>query len=209
MKDFEITLKGKKYSCRITLRAMLKFKQVTGRDWGQLEGNGVSDMIVFLWCCVWATSMTDGVDFPHDLDEFAGNLDGGVFGEWTAYMTELNSTTEHKDDGGKKSSTIEELIAFGTIEAGLSRDDVLSMSFREFEAVQAVYADKRERDSYDRWDRLRTLAAILIQPHVKRKISPSKLLPLPWDDKGRTRSSSKAEVARSTKEVFERLVANN
>lgn len=102
MKDFEISIGGKKYPCRITLRAMLKFKQVTGRDWGQLDGNGVSDMIVFLWCCVWAASMTDGVDFPYDLEEFAGNVDGGVFGKWTAYMGEVNSETEHQDEGGKK-----------------------------------------------------------------------------------------------------------
>lgn len=38
----------------------------------------------------------------------------------------------------------------------------------------------------DAWERARTVAAIVIQPHLKRKITPQQLLPLPWDRKSRT-----------------------
>lgn len=31
------------------------------------------------------------------------------------------------------------------------------------------------------WERMRMLASIVIQPHVKKKITPKRLLPFPWD----------------------------
>ncbi len=103
MKDFEIKIKGVKYPCRITLRAMLKFKQITGRDWGNLDGNGVSDMIIFLWCCVWAVCVTEGKDFPFELDEFSGHLDSSIFAGWMKYLSEANK--EEKSDGEGKKKT--------------------------------------------------------------------------------------------------------
>lgn len=105
MKDFEIKIKGKTLPCRITLRAMLKFKQVTGRDWGALEGNGITDFIIFLWCCVWATCATEGVEFNDDLDEFSGHLDASVFSRWMTYISENSKhseDSEHSDGGLKK-----------------------------------------------------------------------------------------------------------
>ena len=40
-----------------------------------------------------------------------------------------------------------------------------------------------EGQNRDAWERARTIAAIVIQPHVKKKITPLQLLPLPWDKK--------------------------
>ena len=33
------------------------------------------------------------------------------------------------------------------------------------------------------WERMRLLATITIQPHVKKRLTPGQLLPLPWDRK--------------------------
>lgn len=38
-----------------------------------------------------------------------------------------------------------------------------------------------EAQNRDAWERARTIAAIIIQPHVKKKLSPKQLLPMPWD----------------------------
>lgn len=35
----------------------------------------------------------------------------------------------------------------------------------------------------DQWERVRILATIVIQPHVKQKLTAEKLLPFPWDPK--------------------------
>ncbi len=54
-----------------------------------------------------------------------------------------------------------------------------------------------EGQNHDAWERTRTLAAIAIQPHVKKKITPKQLLPLPWDKK---KQNPRSKVPRLTAE---------
>lgn len=74
-------------------------------------------------------------------------------------------------------------IALGCIR--LSYDDFCKMDFEDFAAVYKAYAEQRDTDFKDRWNRTRILAAITIQPHLAKgkKITPEKLLPFPWDKK--------------------------
>lgn len=51
----------------------------------------------------------------------------------------------------------------------------------EFEAVVKAWHDKEEARMQTSWEIARMTAAITIQPHVKKKITPSSLLPFPWD----------------------------
>ena len=44
---------------------------------------------------------------------------------------------------------------------------------------------------------MRLLATIVIQPHVKKKLTPEKLLPLPWD---RKKKRAAADAPKLTKE---------
>lgn len=58
------------------------------------------------------------------------------------------------------------------------------------------------------WERMRVLAAISIQPHIKKTLTPNKLLPLPWDKK-RTRKNApkltKQEAEQRYNDVLHRL----
>lgn len=85
-------------------------------------------------------------------------------------------------------------IALGCIR--LTYDDFCKMDFEEFAAVYKAYAEQRDTDFKDEWQRMRLLAAIVIQPHLakNRKITPEKLLPFPWDKKRTKRSSEKPEL---------------
>lgn len=59
------------------------------------------------------------------------------------------------------------------------------------------------------WERTRILAAILIQPHVKQRITPQKLLPLPWDAdaKQQRQDSSAPQLSPEDRKArFEALV---
>ncbi len=56
--------------------------------------------------------------------------------------------------------------------------------------VQANFAfekfgdyDKEESKKRGDWKRIRLLATIVIQPHVKKKLTPQNLLPFTWDKK--------------------------
>ncbi len=84
-------------------------------------------------------------------------------------------------------------IALGCIR--LSYDDFCKMDFQEFAAVYKAYAEQRDFDYKDNWERMRLMASITIQPHLAKgkKITPEKLLRFPWDKK-------KAAAAKKAKE---------
>ena len=67
------------------------------------------------------------------------------------------------------------------------------MDFEEFAAVYKAYVEQRDTDFKDKWQRMRLLATIVIQPHLakKKKITPEKLLPFPWDKKKNPKHSDK------------------
>ena len=72
-------------------------------------------------------------------------------------------------------------IALGCIR--LSYDDFCKMDFQEFAAVYKAYAEQRDFDYKNNWERMRLLASITIQPHLdkRHRVTPEKLLPFPWD----------------------------
>lgn len=100
-------------------------------------------------------------------------------------------------------------IALGCI--GLSYDDFCRLEYKEFAAVWKAYAEQRDTDFKDRWQRTRILAAIVIQPHLgkRRKVTPEKLLPFPWDKeskkKGDAPKLTKEEQRRRMEELVKKL----
>lgn len=71
----------------------------------------------------------------------------------------------------------------------------------EWQAVCRAWADHAEALQHDKWERMRLLATISVQPHVKGRITPATLLPLPWDGKARAQDKSEtAPAPQPTKE---------
>lgn len=64
---------------------------------------------------------------------------------------------------------------------GLPLADFEMLTLPECEAVCAAYNEAHDADRRDAWERMRLMAAISVQPHVKKRLSPGSLLPLPWD----------------------------
>lgn len=75
------------------------------------------------------------------------------------------------------------MIAIAVVDVGMSYSDFLNLDIDTFTAIVERNADKEERARRDRWERMRLLATISIQPHLdkKHRISPERLLPFPWD----------------------------
>lgn len=66
--------------------------------------------------------------------------------------------------------------------------------------------EDREATYRNGWEQLRLLASINISPHVKRPLTPQKLLPLPWDKTKRRPQADVKEVSKEeAKARFERL----
>lgn len=85
-------------------------------------------------------------------------------------------------------------------------------SGHELEAVFKAYAASRSDASRDEWERMRMLATISIQPHVSKKVTPQRLLPLPWDSERKTAGTRPTAETMSPEErmkKFDRLVRLN
>ncbi|MBR5652844.1 MAG: hypothetical protein IKX22_02025 [Prevotella sp.] len=81
--------------------------------------------------------------------------------------------------------------------AGISFSDFCILTPGEFAQVCRRHREHEEELERARWERMRLLAAITVQPHCKKKITPEKLLPLPWD-KGRGREKEKMKILKES-----------
>lgn len=97
-------------------------------------------------------------------------------------------------------------IALGCI--GLRYDEFCKMDFDEFAAVYKAYAEQRDAQYKDEWQRMRLLATIVIQPHLakNKKITPEKLLPFPWDKKTVAREAKREITPEQQRRRMEELV---
>ena len=77
----------------------------------------------------------------------------------------------------------------------------------EFEAVCKAWGDNEERMMQDSWERMRMNATIAIQPHIKGKMMPERLLPFPWE-KSKKKAEAPKVSAEEARRRFERLVGS-
>lgn len=106
-KMMKIMVGGREYPCRATMGAMLRFKRETGREVTELDMSQMSDLAVWLWCCVLSACAADGVDFGMGLMEFADQLSPDVMTAWVAGEASDESARNRSDgpdgdDGEKK-----------------------------------------------------------------------------------------------------------
>lgn len=105
------------------------------------------------------------------------------------------------------SAGIEECLGYALGCVRLSYDDFCRCTPSEFNCICKAYNEQREADYKDGWERMRLLATIVIQPHLRKKVTANNLLKFPWD---RERVShvieSKPISAEESKRRFEELV---
>lgn len=70
-----LTVDGKSYPCRVTMGSMVRFKRASGYDVSAMSETDVSDLVLFLWCCVVSACKADGIPFDMEFDDFADKLD--------------------------------------------------------------------------------------------------------------------------------------
>ena len=86
---------------------------------------------------------------------------------------------------------------------GLSVDDFLGMDTDEFDATSKAFGEHEDMLERERWERMRLLGLMTVQPWSKKKLTAEKLLPLPWDGdrapKDTTQNHIEHDGARLTK----------
>ena len=102
MKKITVTANGKEYPCRPTMGAMLRFKRETGKEVTELKGDSLSDLCVYLFCCVQSACAADGVEFGMELLDFADALSPEDLAAWSAQVQESASGDEDGGGDGEK-----------------------------------------------------------------------------------------------------------
>ncbi len=114
----------------------------------------------------------------------------------------------HNTESEKKSFCITEQLGFALGAVELTLRDWQGLTPEEWTAVADSYATSHEMAMHDGWERMRMLATITIQPHVKNRLTPDTLLPLPWDNEATSHTTQAAHVPPVGKdEARERLVS--
>lgn len=71
----KISIKGNEYPCRVTMGAMVRFKRESGKDVSQIKEDEITDLVLFIWCCVVSACSADDVPFDYSFDRFADCLE--------------------------------------------------------------------------------------------------------------------------------------
>ncbi|MBO6248461.1 MAG: hypothetical protein J6N54_06585 [Bacteroidales bacterium] len=90
----KIVYKGRELPCRMTMGAMVRFKNLTGRDVSALSSGDIADLIVLLWCCVKSACNADGIPFEEPFEFFADSLEADSLSEFVSALS--NNAEEQK-----------------------------------------------------------------------------------------------------------------
>ncbi len=81
----QIEYKGRTLPCRITMGALLRFKEQAGHELPVDKQNievPLEDNLMFLYCCVQSACNADKVEFKDSFLDFVDNTDPGQLAEW-------------------------------------------------------------------------------------------------------------------------------
>ena len=98
----EITIDGKKYPCRGTMGALIRYKKETGEEVSDIVMTDLAKMCTYLWACVSSASAADGIEFNMTPMEFADSIEPQQLDEWAAAMSEGVTKDEDKETEKKR-----------------------------------------------------------------------------------------------------------
>lgn len=86
--------------CRLTMGAMLLYRQNTGEDVSQLADADVEKMLWLMWCCTKSACRADGVEFQMDFELFCDSLTPADVQRWNELLGQQNNEEEEKKSEG-------------------------------------------------------------------------------------------------------------
>ena len=85
-KQQTITVKGQSDPCRVTMGAMVRYKRASGQDVSEIGTKDVSDLVLFMWCCVASACKADDVASDLSFEDFADALEPDALGVFLGTM---------------------------------------------------------------------------------------------------------------------------
>lgn len=93
-KILNVEIDGVEYPATVSLGAMLLFKDETGKEVNEISG--LSDSIVWLWCCVKSASARTAHPLEMNCQEFADSCTMDVLNAWTQLQQQAGEETKKK-----------------------------------------------------------------------------------------------------------------
>lgn len=90
----KINIAGTEYPCRITMGAMVRYKNEAGKDISTLAATDLAGMVLFLYCCTKSASNADNITFELDFQTFADHLDPA---QVVAFYESMNNDEKKTD----------------------------------------------------------------------------------------------------------------
>lgn len=79
------------------------------------------------------------------------------------------------------------------------------MTPAQLAAVAESYNETKTTEDRTRWEMVRTLAAITIQPHVSKPVKGKDLIAFPWDDEEKGGTLTREEARRRYEQLKKAL----
>lgn len=79
MKRIEVILEGKAYPCVLSMGAMVRFEEKTGKPISQMDDSSVKDSMVYLYSAIEAGCQREQKEFPYDMLQLADLLTPSEF----------------------------------------------------------------------------------------------------------------------------------
>ncbi len=99
MKRMILEVGGRELPCRLTMGAMLRYKQQTGEEVSQLTDGDLEKMLWLMWCCIESACHADGVDLDMGFDLFCDSLTPADMQRWNELMGQGGDEEEKKSEG--------------------------------------------------------------------------------------------------------------
>lgn len=78
-----IRINGIDYPARMTMGAMMEFRQLTGKEVTEMQGADLSLAVTLLYCCIHSAARADGIPVPFASPvEMADFMDADDFAAW-------------------------------------------------------------------------------------------------------------------------------
>lgn len=91
----KLKIVGKEYPCRVTMGAMVRFKNEAGKDVSELKQTDISELVMFIFCCVKSACNADKVEFDMDFETFADSLEPDSVNSFYEDMASSQKKTEN------------------------------------------------------------------------------------------------------------------
>ena len=85
-----LSVGGKEYPCRLTMGAMMRYEEVTGRKFADFDPTRAADLCALVWACAKSGCARERVEFPLGFQDFCDAVEPD---EIAAAMAAVESDT--------------------------------------------------------------------------------------------------------------------